>query len=71
MVKTSLNVTAAAGWFTFLTTSDVIAIIGGIVGIIFTVLRIIAWKSERKKRLLEIEILEIRKEKELKNIPDE
>lgn len=74
MIKTGLNVGVAAGWFTFLTTTDIIAIFGGIVGIVFTVLRIIAWSSERKKRNLEIELLEIKKQKvleEIKNTPDE
>lgn len=70
MIKTGLNIGLAAGWFTFLTASDMVAIAGGVVGIIFTILRITSWFAERKKRNLEIELLEIKKQ-QLKNNSDE
>ena len=64
MIKTGINVGIVAGWFTFLTVGDVIGIVGGIVGLIFTILRIHAWFSEKKKRNLEIELLELKLDKE-------
>ncbi|MDB4461437.1 hypothetical protein N9043_00655 [bacterium] len=64
MIKTTLNFGLLAGWFTYLTATDVIAIVGGTVGIIFTTLRVFSLLAERKKRKLEIELLLLKIEKE-------
>ena len=76
LLNTGLNVGVAAGWVTFLTVSDIIGLLGGVVGLTFTLLRISSWFSERNKRNLEIEMLKLKKESllkecKIKNTPDE
>lgn len=54
----AVNTALVAGWFTFLTSTDILAIIGGIIGAIAGFLKIIEHFQTKKKIKLEIQLLE-------------
>lgn len=53
-----INTSLFAGIFTFLTTTDWLAFIGGIVGIIAGIVKILEYFNNKKKLKLEIQLLE-------------
>lgn len=53
-----INTALIAGWFTFLTFTDAIALIGGIIGIIAGILKVIEHFQIKNKTNLEIKLLE-------------
>lgn len=53
-----INTSLFVGIFTFLTTTDWLAFIGGIVGIIAGIVKILEYFNNKKKLKLEIQLLE-------------